>query len=150
MSANSRSTPTSADAKAWALIFSAWMIASISTLGALFLGEVMGVPPCNLCWYQRIFMFPLALILPLGLFPLDIRVIRYALVLVVPGWLIALFHQLLVGGVIPEAIKPCAPGIPCTETTIRWFGFMTIPSLSLLAFSVLSSLLVIALLRSRT
>ena len=150
MNARYRFKSANPDAEAWALIFAAWLIASIATLGALFLGEVMGVPPCNLCWYQRIFMFPLMLILPLGLFPFDRRMIRYALVLAGPGWLIALFHQLLALGVIPESIKPCMPGIPCSETTLRWFGFVTIPTLSLAAFSVLLSLFAIALFRTRT
>jgi disulfide bond formation protein DsbB len=60
-------------------LFLAWLMASVSTLGALFLGEVMGYTPCVLCWYQRIAMFPLVLILAAGLFPLDRRVVRYAL-----------------------------------------------------------------------
>ena len=87
---------------AWSLIFVAWLIASVSTLGALFFGEVMQLPPCVLCWYQRIFMFPLVLILPLGLFPLDPKVVRYALPLAVFGWLFAVFHLLLVAGVFRE------------------------------------------------
>ena len=49
---------------AWNLVFAAWLVAAVATLGALFFGEVMQLPPCVLCWYQRIFMFPLALILP--------------------------------------------------------------------------------------
>lgn len=137
------------DATAWTLIFGAWLVAAASTLGALFFGEVMQLPPCVLCWYQRIFMFPLALILPLGLFPLDPRVIRYGLVLAVPGWGFAAFHQLLVAGVIPESIQPCTRGVPCSETVIEWFGFLTIPLLSLAAFSTIIALLCAAHLRSR-
>lgn len=137
------------DAALWMPVFGAWLVAGASTLGALFFGEVMQLPPCVLCWYQRIFMFPLALILPLGLFPPDPRVIRYGLVLAVPGWGFAAFHQLLVAGVIPESIKPCTRGVPCSETVIEWFGFLTIPLLSLLAFSTIIALLVAAHLRSR-
>ena len=81
---------------AWALVFGCWVIACASMLGALFLGEVMDLPICVLCWYQRIFMFPLALLLPLGLFPLDRKIVRYALPLALGGWLISLFHLLLV------------------------------------------------------
>ena len=44
----------------WKLVFAAWVIAASAMLGALFFGEVMQLPPCLLCWYQRIFMFPLA------------------------------------------------------------------------------------------
>ena len=131
----------------WVLIFGAWLVASVSTLGALFLGEVMHLPTCVLCWYQRIFMFPLALILPIGLFPPDRKMVRYALPLATLGWLIAVFHLLLVAGVVPEEIKPCRQGIPCSETVIEWFGFVTIPLLSFLAFSTVIALLVLAYFR---
>ena len=136
-----------ADSTAWTLIFLAWLVAAVSTLGALFLGEVMNLPTCVLCWYQRIFMFPLALILPFGLFPLDAKVVRYALALAVPGWAIAVFHQLLVAGVIPARITPCVQGVPCTETVIEWFGFVTIPLLSIGAFSIIIALLLFEKLR---
>lgn len=139
---------SAAGRQAWLLVFGAWLLAALSTLGALFFGEVMQLPPCVLCWYQRIFMFPLALILPFGLFPFDARVIRYGLVLAVPGALVALFHQLLVAGVIPESIKPCTQGVPCSQTVISWFGFVTIPLLSVLAFTTLIALLVAARFRS--
>ena len=132
----------------WTLVFAVWLVAAASTLSALFFGEIMKLPPCVLCWYQRIFMFPLVLILPLGLFPLDRKVIRYGLALAVPGWGFAAFHQLLVAGVIPESIKPCTRGVPCSETVIEWFGFLTIPLLSLAAFSTIIALLLAAHLRS--
>ena len=126
----------------WRLIFGAWLVASVSTLGALFFGEVMQLPTCVLCWYQRIFMFPLVLILPIGMFPFDRRVVRYALPLAALGWLVAAFHVLLTAGVIPEGIKPCTQGVPCSEKVIEWFGFVTIPLLSLAAFSTIIALLV--------
>jgi len=136
------------DNTAWGLIFGAWLVASVSTLGALFFGEVMQLPTCALCWYQRIFMFPLVLILPIGLFPLDRKVVRYALPLAVLGWPFAVFHVLLVAGVIPEEIRPCTQGVPCSEKVIEWFGFVTIPLLAVVAFSAIIALLVLALIRS--
>lgn len=60
----------------WTMVFIAWLIATISTLSALFLGEIMGYVPCVLCWYQRIAMFPLVFVLAAGLFPYDRRVVR--------------------------------------------------------------------------
>lgn len=135
---------TDKDGRAWALVFAAWLIAGVSTLGALFFGEVMQLPPCVLCWYQRIFMFPLALILPIGLFPFDLRAVRYGLVLALPGWGFAVFHLLLIAGVIPESIKPCTQGVPCSRTVIQWFGFLTIPLLSVAAFSAIILLLVLS------
>lgn len=122
---------------AWTLAFLAWLIASASTLGALFLSQVMDVAPCILCWFQRIFMFPLVFILPAGLFPFDTKLVRYALPLTLAGWAIALFHVLVVAGIVPESIRPCAQGIPCKDQPIEWFGFLTIPTLSLIAFSLI-------------
>jgi len=127
---------------AWTLVFLAWLIASASTLGALFFSQVMNIVPCVLCWYQRIFMFPLVFILAAGLFPLDARLVRYALPLTVVGWMIALFHVLVVAGVVPENIRPCAQGIPCKDQPIEWFGFLTIPLLSFVAFSLIGLLLI--------
>ena len=124
---------------AWTLVFACWLVAVIATLGALFLGEVMGLAPCVLCWYQRIFIFPLVFILAAGLFPFDPKIVRYALPLAVGGWLVALFHLLLAAGVIPENITPCTQGVPCSLVQIEWFGFVTIPLLSVIAFFPLSS-----------
>ena len=125
----------------WAWLFVAWLIASIATLGALFLGEVMGYTPCVLCWYQRIAMFPLVLVLAAGLFPYDARVARYALPLTLAGWLLAMFHWGVASGVIPERLTPCSQGVPCSVEQIVWFGFLTLPMLSVLAFSSILGLL---------
>ena len=133
---------------AWMLVFACWVIASTSTLGALFFSEIMQLPPCVLCWYQRIFMFPLVLLLPLGLFPFDAKVVRYALSLALAGWLVSLFQVLLVAGVIPEAIRPCTQGVPCAEVQIEWLGFVNIPLLSLVAFTTMNALLIAARIRS--
>ncbi len=138
-------TPTRARAQevGWNLVFVCWLIATSSTLGALFFSEVMSLPPCVLCWYQRIFIFPLALLLPFGLFPFDPKVVRYALPLSAVGWSIAFFHVLLTYGLIPESIRPCTQGVPCALNQIEWFGFVSIPLLSLVAFSVINALLLV-------
>jgi disulfide bond formation protein DsbB len=128
----------------WIFVFAAWLIASVSTLGSLFFSEIMGFAPCVLCWYQRICMYPLVVILAVALFPLDRNVVRYALPLSVLGVLLALFHLLLVAGLIPESIKPCVQGIPCSEVQIEWFGFVTIPLLSGVSFLVITTLLILA------
>jgi disulfide bond formation protein DsbB len=126
----------------WTLVFGSWLIATSSTLGALFMGEIMGLTPCVLCWYQRIFMFPLVLVLAAGLFPFDPKIVRYALPLAVAGWLVAVFHLLLIAGIIPENITPCTQGVPCSQVQIEWFGFVTIPLLSVIAFSIINALLI--------
>lgn len=125
----------------WTLVFIAWLIATISTLSALFLGEIMGYAPCVLCWYQRIAMFPLVFVLAAGLFPFDRRVIHYALPLALAGLALAAFHLALIAGWIPESIKPCQQGVPCSDVQITWFGFVTIPLLSLLSFLFVAGLL---------
>jgi len=125
----------------WTLLFVAWVLVSVATLGSLFFSEVMAVPVCELCWYQRIAMYPLVLILAIGLLPYDPRVLRYAAAFASLGWLIALFQVLLVAGVIPEGARPCVQGIPCSETHISLLGFLNIPTLSLLTFTVIGILL---------
>ncbi len=127
----------------WTLVFIAWLIATVSTLGALFLGEVMGYTPCLLCWYQRIAMFPLALVLAAGLLPFDPRVTRYALPLALAGLGLALFHLALIAGWIPESIKPCQQDVPCSDVVVVWLGFVTIPLLSVLAFATIVGLLLV-------
>lgn len=125
------------------LIFTACIIATTATLGSLFFSEVMAVPVCKLCWYQRIALYPLVIILAMGLFPFNPGVVRTAGVLVVLGWMIALFQVLLVAGIIPEDVQPCVRGIPCSETHVSLLGFLNIPLLSLLTFTVIGILLVL-------
>ncbi|TSA11023.1 MAG: disulfide bond formation protein B [Comamonadaceae bacterium] len=126
----------------WSLVFTAWLLAALATLGALFMSEVMGFAPCVLCWYQRIFMFPLVFVLALGLFPFDPKVVRYALPLAAVGLLTAVFHLLLTAGYIPESMTPCRQGIPCSTVQIEWFGFVTIPLLSAISFLAINALLI--------
>ena len=127
--------------RGWLFVFIAWLVASVSTLSALFIGEVMGYTPCVLCWYQRICMFPLVLILAAGLFPFDRKVVRYALPLALAGWLLAVFHWAVASGLVPERATPCSQGVPCSVEQISWFGFLTLPLLSVLAFSAIIALL---------
>ncbi|TWX49236.1 disulfide bond formation protein B [Colwellia hornerae] len=127
--------------KAWLLLFSVWVLATISMLASLFFSEVVKLPVCSLCWYQRIAMYPLVVILPMALFPFDIKVTRYVGVLVLFGWLTALFHVLLVAGFIPKSAQPCVQDIPCSATHLNVFGFLNMPMMSLLTFSLMALLL---------
>ena len=125
----------------WTLLFAGWIVAASATLASLFFSEVLRVPVCVLCWYQRIAMYPLVPILAIGLFPYDPKVVRYAGVLAGVGWLTAMFHVLLVAGIIPEGVEPCVQGITCSETHISLLGFLSIPVMSLLAFTLVGVLL---------
>ena len=130
--------------KKWSLIFLAWLMALISSAGSLFFSEIMNYPPCSLCWYQRICMFPLVLIILRGLFPLDLSVIRYSLPLSFTGTLIAVYHNLLYYKIIPESLAPCRQGVSCLTTYFEFLGFITIPFLSLCSFMTISILLIFA------
>jgi disulfide bond formation protein DsbB len=128
--------------KAWILIALCWVIALIATLGSLFFSEVMGFPPCSLCWYQRIAMYPLVVLFFIGLNPLQKTVFKYTFPMVCIGWLTALYHNLLHLKIIPESLSPCRLGVPCSSIWIKWLGFITIPVLSFSAFSLLLILLI--------
>lgn len=128
----------------WNLIFISWLVAAVSTAGSLFFSEVMMFPPCILCWYQRICMYPLVVILLAGLFPLEKKVIRFSLPLALIGFAIAVYHNLLYYKILPESAAPCRQGISCTTVQVEWFGFITIPFLSLLGFTIIITLLLFA------
>ncbi|WP_024955173.1 disulfide oxidoreductase [Sulfurospirillum arcachonense] len=125
----------------WTLLFFAWIIATVSTLGSLFFSEVIGYIPCTLCWYQRICMYPLVLILLAGMVPFDRSVFRYAVPFIALGWFFSLYHNLIHYDIIPESARPCSQGIPCSVRYIEWFNFITIPMLSFIAFSLIGILL---------
>jgi len=120
------------------LIFIAWIVALGASLGALFLGEVMGQTPCVLCWHQRIAMFPLVLILGIAFIEDDERAVRYALPLSLIGAAIAAWHGLVYAGIIPESVQPCTrDSASCSGAAMTLFGFVPLPFLSLAAFAVI-------------
>jgi disulfide bond formation protein DsbB len=117
-----------------ALPYLAWAIALLATAGSLFFSEVMHLPPCVLCWYQRIATYPLVIIIAVGIVLRDRRMKIYALPLCLAGLAISVYHNLLYYGFIPEAITPCTEGVPCNAVQIEWLGFITIPLMGLGAF----------------
>lgn len=119
----------------WMPLFLAWLLALLATAGALFLGEVLGMTPCVLCWYQRIAMFPLVLVLGAGLLASDARCVRYAMPLASAGWGLAAYHLLVFWGLVTEGLVPCAKGPSCADVDLQLAGSVPIPLLSLLAFS---------------
>lgn len=127
----------------WNMLFICWLIATISTLGSLFFSDIMQYAPCAMCWYQRIFMYPLAILFLTGLFPFDKNIIKYTLPLTLFGCGFALYHTLLYSGIIPKSMQPCSQGVSCTEKYLDVFGFITIPMLSLIAFSIIAALLLV-------
>jgi disulfide bond formation protein DsbB len=123
-------------------LYAAWFAAAMATAGSLFFSEVMKLPPCVLCWYQRIAMYPLVWILAVAIVKKDLTIARLlALPMALVGFGIAIYHNLLYYKLIPESITPCTSGVSCTSKQIEWFGFVTIPVLSLCAFLIITSLL---------
>jgi disulfide bond formation protein DsbB len=119
------------------LVYLAWFQSVIATLGSLFFSEVMLLVPCLLCWYQRIAMYPLVLILTVGILLRDRHLKYYVLPFSIIGLVISVYHNLLYYGIIPESIAPCTAGISCTTRQIEWLGFITIPLMALTAFIVI-------------
>ncbi len=115
----------------------AWAQALAATSGSLYFSEAAGYLPCLLCWYQRIAMYPLVVILAVGILRRDAKMYQYALPLAIIGALIALYHVLLYYGVFPESEQTCRAGVSCTTEYIEYLGFITIPLLSLTSFLVI-------------
>lgn len=124
------------------LNFFAWLVALIAILGSLFFSEVMEFPPCALCWYQRIAMYPLVFLLGISSFRKEYKeIVPYALSLAITGWVIALYHNLLHYEIVPETMASCREGVSCSTVYIEWMGFITIPILSFMAFTLIIGLL---------
>lgn len=118
-------------------LYLSWFIAISSTAGSFFFSIFMKLPPCDLCWYQRIFMFPLVFILAVGFLTNDKNVAKYSLPLIVTGWIIAAYHNLIYYKFIATQIVPCTGGVSCTERQLDLFGFLSIPLMSLFSFTLL-------------
>ncbi len=123
----------------------AWAIALVASLSVLFIGEILGQTPCVLCWFQRAFMFPLAIVLGLGLWWQDQNVGRYGIVLALGGAAVALWHMGLYAGLIPEKIQPCsANGPSCTDANQSVLG-IPIPLMALVSFALIGVLCALSL-----
>jgi disulfide bond formation protein DsbB len=118
-----------------------WTLAFIGMVGSLLLSEVMGYPPCILCWYQRIFMYSMVFVVGTGILMRDENMEYYALPLSIVGLLISIYHNLLYYGIIPESIGPCSVGVSCTLEQVTWLGFITIPLMSMMTFIVITGIL---------
>ena len=123
-------------------LYAAWVVALVATLGSLYFSEVRHFVPCTLCWYQRILMYPLVVVLGVASWRLDASVRAYVLPLSILGMAVATFHYLeqTIPGFGVEAL--CSTGVPCSGRYINWLGFVTIPFLALIAFTLITVLLV--------
>lgn len=115
----------------------AWLQAIVAMLGSLYFSDVLHYPPCVLCWYQRICMYPQVLILGIAMMKDDVKVLRYTIPLTVVGLGISLYHNMLYYRILSESFKPCQSGVSCTAKYIEYYGFVTIPLLALIAFTII-------------
>lgn len=120
-----------------------FVVSLLATLISLYFSEIMKLVPCVLCWYQRICMYPLIAISAVGIINKDKNFANYAFPLIVVGLLIAMYHNLLYYNILPESVAPCTQGISCTTKQIEWFGFITIPFMSLITFAFLTICVVV-------
>ncbi|WP_456410158.1 disulfide oxidoreductase [Oceanithermus sp.] len=120
------------------LIAFAWLVAIVATSGSLYYSNVRHLIPCELCWYQRIFMYPLVLILGIATFFGDARIRRYALPMALVGGSISALHyaEQKIPGFKPTACA--ATPIPCNIEYVNYFGFVTIAFMALVAFTLIA------------
>jgi disulfide bond formation protein DsbB len=125
------------------LPYLAWAIALLAMVGSLYFSEVRKFAPCILCWYQRICIYPLVAIIPIGILRKDKNLPNYVLPLSIIGMFISIYHNLLYYGILPESAAPCINGISCTTKYIEYFGFISPPLLSLLALAAITALMLV-------
>lgn len=112
-----------------------FLVALIAASGSLFYSSIAGFIPCNLCWFQRIFMYPEVLILGLALIKKDIKIVDYSLVLAFIGWLISIYHNYIYYQGLSSTF--CKIGESCATPYVTEFGYITIPMMAFTAFSLI-------------
>lgn len=117
-------------------------IAITAMLGSLYYSEVADFPPCRLCWYQRIAMYPLALMLAIAAWRRDTDVRWYAIPLAVLGGLVSIYHVVIER--YPSLETACDVTNPCSIIWVERFGYLTIPAMALSGFAAIVALLTTA------
>jgi disulfide bond formation protein DsbB len=126
-------------------IWIAWVIALTATLGSLYFSELAKFVPCHLCWYQRIAMYPMAVILLVGALRRDVRAaVQYAFVFPIVGGLISIYHIYLEENPSAQPAGCKVGGTTCATKWIDKFSYITIPVLALTAFAAILTLLLFA------
>jgi disulfide bond formation protein DsbB len=104
--------------------------------GSLYFSEIRQYEPCELCWYQRIIMYPFVVLLGIATVKKDYGIAFYTMILSAIGGLISLYHLGIQKLSFLADIAPACGRVPCTSDYINWFGFITIPFLALIAFII--------------
>ncbi|PEJ56225.1 disulfide bond formation protein B [Bacillus sp. AFS002410] len=128
------------------ILFFTWIVSIIATLSSLSFSVINHWTPCSLCWYQRIFMYPIVFIVGIAVYKNKIKDVIYVLPLSLIGMCISIYHILIQKvPAMKETATQCGP-VPCTGDYLNWFGFITIPMLAFVAF-LLINICCISLLR---
>jgi disulfide bond formation protein DsbB len=126
-------------------IWMAWVVALVATLGSLFFSEYANFLPCRLCWFQRICMYPMAVVLLVGALRRDARAaVQYAFVMPIVGIGVSIYHVYIEQNPSAETAACRAGGVSCTTKWIDKFGYITIPVLAMTAFATIIVLLAMA------
>ena len=121
----------------------AWIVAMLATLGSLYLSQIAGLTPCEFCWFQRICMYPLTLLLGIAAFRGDLSIAkRYFMPMSIVGALLATYHYQLEH--IAGEPTVCGTAVPCDQAAFNIFGFISVPFLSLAAFLLITTMLLLA------
>jgi disulfide bond formation protein DsbB len=123
--------------KADSLLFLAWASSLVASLGSLYFSEIMKYEPCELCWYQRILMYPMVILLGVAYVRKDFQAALYSTILSGIGLLVSLYHYSIQKVSFLSESAPACGRVPCTGEYINLFGFITIPFLALTGFSVI-------------
>jgi len=118
-------------------------VAFTAMLGSLYLSEVANFPPCRLCWFQRIAMYPLVPLLGLAAVRRDQEIRLYGILLAAIGVPISIWHLLVERFPTLEGTS-CDPANPCSIIWVERFGFLTIPAMALSGFVAIIALLSIS------
>ncbi|WHY97022.1 disulfide oxidoreductase [Peribacillus simplex] len=119
------------------LLFS-WILSIIATAGSLYFSEILHYVPCTFCWYQRILMYPLVILLGRAFYEQDLKIYQYILPLSILGMLVSGYHYSLQKIPALKHFEMCQSGVPCSGEYINWLGFITIPFLAFIAFTLIT------------
>ncbi len=121
----------------------AWLVALVATVGSLIYSEVVNFEPCLLCWYQRIAMYPMAVVLLVGAIRREAVVKFYALPLALVGLGISIWHYLIQTFPSLSSGASCDPDVPCSAKYVDVFGFISIPFMAGAGFTLIAVLLLL-------
>jgi disulfide bond formation protein DsbB len=119
----------------------AFLVSTTSMLGSLYFSEIANYEPCRLCWYQRIFMYPISIVLLVALIRRRRDVVPYVLTLALLGSVISVYHYLVEWYPTLES-NVCSLDVPCTTVWFREFGFISLPQMALTGFVTVFTVLV--------